>query len=578
MTAGSGPMNERSRRRARWVDFFRDTRAGAVGLASVFIAMMSFAGAAMISDHTVLVRQRDTLLAAAATASIATTRQMASLDSGLSQDELVQELKPLAKRYILANLTEGLRTSAKNTLEVTITPNRETGVVGIDASANLGGAIVGRYLWGNLVTKTRAAGGAERVASPVDLVLAIDVTASMNGSIHTRHANNVPQDQRRINVVRKAAQLLIDGLYDQAGDTGHVSVGLVPFNTTVNVGATRQSWVNDLGQGHKVIPDGFGPWRGCIEHRAMANDLDLSLDTPSEKPFTSWFSPSTLKYRPTKRAELATEIGVAVKGENDWSADDPHMNYKPSPHSGCPGDEIIPLTTTRATVDQAIANLQPWSGGGTMTHLGVVWGRRVLASEWRSAWGLTEDTEKLAGQKVLVLLTDGINDAYDNGNTYPGNYNHNRQKIRTGYGSQYTGYGRAGSGTATEGAAEGYREGTRLTGLTTENDERAVLDRIFLDACQLAKDDGITVFTVSAVPDDQPKVAELRERLVTCATSVDHAFVRNSDPEGMQAAFRQIGRMVQGVRRTATSGSSASEQTAAAESSESAPEGQVAAE
>ncbi len=571
MTAGSGSMNERAHRRARWVDFFRDTRAGAVGLASVFIALMCFAGTAMVTDHTVVVRHRDTLLAAAATASIATTRQMARLDSGLSQDELVQELKPLAKRYILANLPEGLRTSAKDTLEVTVTPSRETGVVDIDASANLGGAIVGRYLWGSLVTKTRAAGGAERVASPVDMVLAIDVTASMNGSIYTRRGGSVPDKNRRINVVRNAAQLLIDALYDQDGDTGHVSVGLVPFNTTVNVGATRQSWVNDLGLGHKVIPDGFGSWRGCIEHRAMANDLDLSLDTPSDKPFTSWFSPSTLTYRTTEREALATEIGVAVKGENDWSADNAHTGYKPSPHRGCPGDEIIPLTTTRATVDQAIANLQTWSGGGTMTHLGAVWGRRVLASEWRSAWGLPEDTEELARQKVLVLLTDGINDAYDNGNTYPGNYRHNNQNVRTDYGSQYTGYGRAGTGTA----AEGYREGTRLTGLSREEDELDVLDEILLKACDLAKDDGIVVFTVSAVPDDQPKKARIDQQLVACATSVDHAFVKNSDPEGMQAAFRQIGRMVQGVRRTATSGSSASEQTAAAESSESASEVQV---
>ena len=568
MTAGSGrPMNGRSRRRARWVDFFRDTRAGAVGLASVFIAMMSLAGAAMISDHTVVVRQRDTLLAAAATASIATTRQMARLDSGLSQDELVQELKPLAKRYILANLPEGLRTSAKDTLEVTVTPSRESGVVDIDASANLGGAIVGRYLWGNLVTKTRAAGGAERVASPVDMVLAIDVTASMNGSIYTRRGSSVLDKDRRINVVRNAALLLIDALYDQDGDTGHVSVGLVPFNTTVNVGASRQAWVSDLGQGHKVIPTGFGPWRGCIEHRAMEGDLDLSLDTPSEEPFTSWFSPSTLTYRTTARQALATEIGVAVKGENDWSAENAHTGYKPSPHRGCPGDEIIPLTTKRKTVEDAIENLQTWGGGGTMTHLGAVWGRRVLASEWRSAWGLPEETEELGGQKVLVLLTDGINDAYDNGNTYPGNYQHNKRNVRTDYGSQYTGYGRAGSGTA----AEGYREGTRLTGLTLEKDELDVLDGVLLEACELAKDDGIVVFTVSAVPDDQPKKAKIDDQLVACATSVDHAFIKNSDPEGMQAAFRQIGRMVQGVRRTAASGPSAPEQTAAAESSESTP-------
>ena len=114
-----------------------------------------------------------------------------------------------------------------------------------------------------LLQKPRAAGGAERVASPVDLVLAIDVTASMEGSIYTRRGGNVPAANRRINVVRNAALLLIDALYDQDGDTGHVSVGLVPFNTTVNIGVGRQAWVSDLGQGHKVIPSGFGSWRAA---------------------------------------------------------------------------------------------------------------------------------------------------------------------------------------------------------------------------------------------------------------------------------------------------------------------------
>ncbi len=552
MTAGNGSMRERSRRRVRPVDFLLDTRAGAVGLASVFIAMMCFAGTALVSDHAVVLRHRDTLQAAAAAASLATTQRMARLDSGLTQEELIQELKPMATRYILANLPEGSRELAADTLELAITPDRDAGMVGVDASVDLGGAVVGRYLWGTLVENVRAAGGAERIAAPVDLVLAIDVTASMNGSIYTRRASNVPKEARRINVVRKASQLLIDALYDQRGGTGHVSVGLVPFNSTVNVGAARQGWVSDLGQGHKVIPAGFGPWRGCIEHRAMEDDLDLSLDTPSEEPFTSWFSPSTLTYRTTEREALATEIGAAVRGENDWSADNAHTGYSPSPHRGCPGDEIIPLTTDRDTVDGVIENLKTWGGGGTMTHLGVVWGRRVLASGWRSAWGLPEeDAEGLARQKVLVLLTDGVNDAYDNGNTYPGNYRHNRRNVRTDYGSQYTGYGRAGSGTI----EEGYRTGTRLTGLSRERDELDVLDEILLKACGLAKADGITVFTVSAVPDDQPRKAHLDEQLVACATSADHAFVRNSNPTGMQAAFRQIGRMVQGVRRTAMAGS-----------------------
>ena len=50
-------------------------------------------------------------------------------------------------------------------------------------------------------------------------------------------------------------------------------------------------------------------------------------------------------------------------------------------------------------------------------------------------------------RKVLVLLTNGVNDAYDD-NTYPGKYRHGRITYRRDYGSQYTGYGRAGTGTA----------------------------------------------------------------------------------------------------------------------------------
>jgi hypothetical protein len=517
---------------------------------------MCFTGTAMVSDHAVLVHHRNTLQAATVSASIAATQQMAELDRDLTAEETAEALEPLVRRYILANLPEGSRELAKGTLELAIAADRDAGVVGIDAAADLGGAIVGRYLWGRLVERVTAASGAQRVVSPVDLVLAIDVTGSMQGSIYG--GTLVTEEHRRINVVRNAAQLLIKALYDQGGgDTGHVSVGLVPFNTTVNVGASRQDWVSDLGQGHKVIPPGFGPWRGCIEHRvpvvdpddpdSLLVDPDLSLVTPAVAPFTSWFAPSTLEFRAEERAALAAEIGAAVNGENDWSADNAHEDYSGSPHSGCPRDEIVPLTNVRETVELAITNLQPWAGGGTMTHLGVVWGRRLLASEWRDTWGLPEQATELGKQKVLVLLTDGINDAYDSRQTYPGNYRHGSVS-RTEYSSQYTGYGRAGTGSV----EEGYRAGTRLTGLTQDSEDRDILNTILLTACELAKGDGVTVFTVSAVPDGHPREKELSDRLVTCATSEDHAFVQNSEPELMKTAFQEIGRMVQGIRRTRT--------------------------
>ncbi len=553
MTVGDGATKQGScgfAGRSGLMDgFFGDTRAGAVGISSVFIALMCFTGTAFVSDHVVLLHHRNVLQAAAASASLAATQHLAKLDAGLTEEEIAEQLKPLARRYILANLSEGARELAADTLELTLTPDREAGVIGVEASADLGGAIVGRHIWGRLIEKTNAASGAERIVAPVDLVLAIDVTGSMNSSIHTGAGILFPEEDRRINVVRNAAQVLVAALYDQeVGDTGHMSVGLVPFNTTVNVGAARQDWVSDLGQGHKAIPPGFGPWRGCIEHREQEDDLDLSLVTPGEAPFTTWFSPSTLEFRPAERAALAAETGAEVRGENDWSADNPHEDYSSSPHYGCPRDEIVPLTTDRETVEQAIANLQPWSGGGTMTHLGAVWGRRLLAPEWRNAWGLPEDDRtELGKQKVLVLLSDGINDAYDSQRTYPGNYRRGNVS-RTEYTSQYTGYGRAGSGSL----EEGYRAGTRLTDLGNDSEDRDILNAIFLESCEFAKADGITVFTVSAVPNGHPREQELRERLVACATSEEHAFVENSDPERMQTAFQEIGRMVQGIRRTRT--------------------------
>ena len=517
--------------------FLQDIRAGAVGVASVLIALMCFTGTAFVSDHLLLVRHRNALRGGTEAASIAATQRMARLDADLTREQLVQALEPLAKRYVLANVPDGARELVEDTLELTLTPNRDTGVVGVEARADFGGAMVGRYLWGKLIDKTRASSGAERVVAPVNLVLAIDVTGSMRNSIRIRGGG-----PSRMTVVRNAAQVLIRSLYDQEGEVGHISVGLVPWNTTVNIGATRRSWVNDLGQGHKIIPPGFDPWQGCIEHRT--GDLDLSLVLPEGSPFTSWFWPSSLEYRPADRAALATEIGTAVRGENDWSPASPHQGYDDSPHYGCPRNEILPLTANRKTAEQAVADLRYWRGGGTMMHLGIVWGRRLLAREWRNAWGLTEESE--AGRRVLVLLSDGLNNANDHLHTYPGQYRHNGVLLRGDYTTHYTGYGRVGVGSI----EEGYRTGTRFDGVADDSGARDVLNSIFLEACEMAKDEGITVFTVSAVPHGHSIEQALRERLVACASSQDHAFVENSEPARMETAFRDIGRMVQGIRRT----------------------------
>ena len=48
------------------------------------------------------------------------------------------------------------------------------------------------------------------------------------------------------------------------------------------------------------------------------------------------------------------------------------------PNQACP-DPVIPLTNNKAQLLDAIDQMQPWAGNGTMAHLGAVWGWRALS-------------------------------------------------------------------------------------------------------------------------------------------------------------------------------------------------------
>ena len=62
-----------------------------------------------------------------------------------------------------------------------------------------------------------------------------------------------------------------------------------------------------------------------------------------------------------------------------------------------------------------------------------------------------------------------------------------------------------------------------------------------MESCDLAKSEGITVFTVSAVPHGHPDEEKLRAQLVACATSADHAFVENSEPARTKESVEKSG-------------------------------------
>ena len=568
------PLGRGGRRPGWVVHFIRCRRAAATAIGAAIVTLMSLGGFALTSDHIHLVYQRDTLKAATDAASLAATRHWQQALGHLTDDDDIKTaLRPIAERYILANIPEGRREDAEETLRVQMTLHHSVPVrVDVDATADLSGGLLftGWMLDDDTTKITKVETRTERSGNTIELVLAMDITTSM-AATYIKGADKSDPDNIRMNIAKTATFAMLNALKgDDNNAGGHVAVGLVPFTTTVNIGSGRTTWMTSTDAPHKVFPTRFGPWRGCIEHRLMsgttvrASDVDISLALPSVSSFTRWFAPNTLHYRPATRQSHRQRYqpsdqetfpdGKTWKGRNDWvpAGETPAVDSE-GPHFGCPSTAIMPLTTDIGSVITAVQDLKPWRGsGGTMNHLGIVWGRRLLAPEWRTAWGGTRfpvDRGNAENKKVIVLLTDGLNTAPDNTNTYPGLLGRGSEFSSTSYTSAYTGFGRAGGGGNSGTEAEGFRSNGRFGSILSDNSAKVLLNNLLTRSCTFAKDEGIEVFTVALVPADNSQAGTLRAILTNCASSEEHAFTRTTSPEDITEVFQQIAHRVQSFRR-----------------------------
>ena len=500
---------------------------------------MSLAGIAFASDHVWLVYQRDLLKAATDAASIATTKALHALPSSLPNKQVKNKLRPTAKRYILANIPEGYRDQVKKTWKVSIRPNRKAGTVRVSATADLGGAIFGTWLWGTVVSATKAKSKTERVEGITEVALAIDVTASMRGT-----TNEWIEGRRKnaLEVVSEAALTLVDVLTNDAGNS--VAVGLVPWHYQVTLNsATRTRW-EDLGwatyptkryypkQGEwkDPLPPKPEPWKGCVAQRRTSgtNPPGLSAVPPTQAPFTMEFYPTTpatagtsdiiaFDCDPSKRwtpcyagcIQDPDKCGTIEQASypDPYDLQGPPLkgmveHYRSQltcePFAGSASSElppIQPLTKDIDVIKSQINALRP-DGESTYSALGVLWGHRLLAPTWRNMWGdpvhPVDPSQHQGAQKALVVLTDGLD-------TQP-----------------------------------------RYTAATLEQHRQT--------ACQAARDAGIKVFVIG--------VGNLpRKSLTQCSSQADdpsgeYLFLyQNAPAENLQAAFESIGRQLVRFRR-----------------------------
>lgn len=498
--------------------FLHSTAAVATTLTAGMFTMLSLAGIALVGDHHQLTWQRDLLQVASDSAGVALMNEMESLSCTTMTDaQLNAALSPIARRYILSNLPAGKRDRADETLEVTLTPNCTAGTVGVHAKADLGGAVFGRWLWGNIAATSETRSGFEQLERLTEVALAIDVTGSMG---RRRPGSTDPLDTLLAAV--KGAALELVNILNASGD-GSAAIGLIPWDEQVRLGPTeRTRWENN---GWAVYPTQrwypkpywtsganwrriYAPgewqtipatkpqaWKGCFEQRSTSgsNPPAFSAASPADTPFTMEF----YNVPPNMSHFYGSFECVAPPKGQTWC-------YHGTPGTGVaklsgdsiqyacqlPPPPIIPLTTDTDAIRTAINDLQA-AGSDTYSAVGVTWAHRLLAPSWRSVWGggtHPADPANGAVQKALVLLTDG-----------------------------------------TDSRHAGHRN----------------------RACTAAKNAGIKIFTIAAMP---TVPARLQNSLTQCSSAAEdpdgtYVFVNNATPETLKDAFRSIGQQLKRFRR-----------------------------
>ena len=519
--------------------FVRSTRAGATALTGVLVTLAAFAGVGFAGDYLVLTGQRDLLKAATNAATVATIKHFAdmNLDDGhggeLDDEALDAALRPVATRYILANIPPHKRELASETLELTITPNRTLRTVAITAQADLGGILFLNGLVGSSDFPVGVRSGAIGDHGSSEVVLAIDVTGSMYYTLAGDYPSDLPDYANyphgqypftKMNITKQAAAELVSILNP---DGNGAAVGIVPWHFKVRIGPNqRERWISENWARYadeRTYPNPYRgapaggetttmpaessreTWKGCFDQRALAGTPPpaLSPALPAAYPFTMSYY--------THEIRLST-VGFSCRPKPDQDycydplADAGQVSYRLPPQEGCiqetsadngsPG-YIVPLTTDQQFLHRYIDRLSE-GGSATYSALGMVWALRLLDPAWRTVWGdpvLPRDSTTADDpvRKTIVLLTDGED-------------NHIRDA-----------------------------------------------DRHLQTACATAKSAGVRIFVVAAMDLSHARDAAFVRRLENCSSNaefpdVEHVFVNNATPEALRDAFRSIARQLTKLR------------------------------
>ncbi|WP_244140119.1 VWA domain-containing protein [Caballeronia sp. BCC1704] len=401
--------------------------------------------------------------------------------------------------------------------------------------------------------------------STLELALILDNTGSMadtaDGSSTSSGAST------KLQGLQSAANTLIGQILGVSGNDSYI--GLVPFTTMVNVKgslSTNGSWMQQDSSKWLYNSTGvtISNWSGCVvEPHDSSGHIEPQAYAPKSSPgFTPWYfnvppsgfsiryytsscnastsvnpNPAVIKgvplsyYRGSYGSATLCSGGTATSPTSSWSQTTTSTNitYDQNGSSSdflpCSIQPVVFLTKNQNTLTSAINSMKAY--GSTMIPTGLLWGWRMLSSDWSPAvagsnngWTSSSDTtlprpETTQGlQRVAIVLTDGVNDPGTTSGTFPMPYfnqlsqgDRNLKSVQLG-----------------------------LNGVTSSADN---LNTFQLGVCSAMKNSGITIYAITfgKYGTDSTSV-KAQQTMQSCATPGN--YYHAPDNATLNQIFQQI--------------------------------------
>lgn len=434
-----------------------------------------------------------------------------SLDAaGLAAGSKVHstDAEDVVQNYMLVNFPDGFMDSRVTDVDVVV--NADNTIINLSATAEVDMTFM--QIFGQPTQEVSASSEITRENRGLELVMVLDITGSMYGT--------------KISDLRTASTDMVNILFGQKESMENLWVGIVPYVTTVNVGADKTSWLRDYDESRYTnkYPNWATKWKGCVEARGQyPEDDELGLN--DDVPYTGNKATATPE-------QLATTFPMYFwesNWDNQWI--DPNngnvslnqdQGYSDGaargPNIGC-GNEVTPFTNQKSVAQGAVDALHPWRRGGTMSSQGLIWGWRMISPKWRGMWGHQDATLPLdyntpLMSKAVIVMTDGVNEVFSPHSNPPG-------------GSDYTSFRRI-------------QEERMGNNVDTKAEGVAAVNAKFASICSRMKAQGILIYTVTFRLGTSTAHNNARALFRNCATHPDYYF---DSPDGatLRQSFRTIG-------------------------------------